>query len=240
MMFRGGRSLTPSRAALTAATSTKGTEAFPCPIPSTVPLLDLRKQYDEIADEIQEVLDPILKSQNFILGPEVDALRKELADYCQTEFALGVSSGTDALLLALMALDIGPGDEVITSPYTFFATAGSIQRVGAKPVFVDIDPVTFNIDPNQIEDRITPRTKGIMPVHLYGQCADMEAINDIARRHICRSLKMPPNRSAPSTWGSGPARSGTVGALSFFPSKNLGAFGDAGAVVTQDKTSTRR
>ncbi|MBY0589398.1 DegT/DnrJ/EryC1/StrS family aminotransferase [bacterium] len=203
--------------------------------PVNVPLLDLRKQYDEIADEIQEVLEPLLRSQTFILGPEVDALEKELADYCQTEFALGVSSGTDALLMSLMALEIGPGHEVITSPYTFFATAGSVTRVGAKPVFVDIDPVTFNIDPNQIEERITPRTKAIMPVHLYGQCADMEAINDIARRHHLSVIEDAAQSIGAEYMGQRAGSLGTVGALSFFPSKNLGAFGDAGAVVTQDR-----
>lgn len=202
--------------------------------PTNVPILDLRRQYDEIADEIQEALEPMLRSQAFILGPEVDKFEAELAEYAQCEHALGVSSGTDALLLALMALDVGPGHEVITSPYSFFATAGVIARLGATPVFADIDPVTFNIDPQQIEDRITERTRAIIPVHLYGQCSDMEPINDIARRHGLAVIEDAAQSIGAEYQGRRAGSLGTIGCFSFFPSKNLGAFGDAGAVTTND------
>lgn len=202
--------------------------------PYSVPLLDLRRQYEDIAEEVQEVLQPLMDSQNFILGPEVDHFERELADYCQTEHALGVSSGTDALLLALMALDIGPGHEVITSPYTFFATGGTIARTGATPIFADIDPVTFNIDPARIADHITPRTRAIMPVHLYGQCADMDAINEIAAEHGLAVIEDAAQSIGAEYHGRRAGSLGTVGCLSFFPSKNLGAFGDAGAVTTND------
>ena len=202
--------------------------------PTNVPILDLRKQYDEIADEIREALEPMLQSQNFILGPEVDKFESELGEYAQCDHALGVSSGTDALLLAMMALDIGHGHEVITSPYSFFATAGVIARLGATPVFADIDPVTFNIDPQQIEDRITDRTRAIIPVHLYGQCADMDAINDIARRHDLAVIEDAAQSIGAEYHGKRAGSLGTIGCFSFFPSKNLGAFGDAGAVTTND------
>jgi dTDP-4-amino-4,6-dideoxygalactose transaminase len=189
---------------------------------TTVPLLDLKPQYASIKAEIQEAINRVCDSQYFILGPEVQALEKELAAYCHTEFALGVSSGTDALLVAMMALDIQPGDEVITTPYTFFATAGSVARLGAKAVFVDIDAKTFNIDPAKIEAKITPKTKAIMPVHLYGQCADMDPMMEIARQHNLYVIE------------DAAQAIGHVGCLSFFPSKNLGAFGDGGAVTTND------
>lgn len=199
-----------------------------------VPILDLRAQYSEIADEIREAIEPLLASQSFILGPEVEAFEAELARYCQSKHALGVSSGTDALLLAMMALGIGPGDEVITTPYTFFATAGSIVRVGAVPVFVDIDPVTFNIDPEAIESRITRRTKAILPVHLYGQCAEMAPILELADRHGLSVIEDAAQSIGAEYGGRRAGSMGTVGCLSFFPSKNLGAFGDAGAVTTND------
>lgn len=201
---------------------------------TSVPILDLKDQFAEIASEIEQAIWPIMQSQSFILGPEVAHFEQEIADYCQTEFALGVSSGTDALLLALMALDIGPGDEVITSPYTFFATGGVIARVGATPVFVDIDPATFNIDPARIEDRITPRTRAIMPVHLFGQCVAMDTVNAIAQRHGLTVIEDSAQSIGAEYHGRRSGSLGNIGCLSFFPSKNLGAFGDAGAVTTSD------
>ncbi|MFZ4795301.1 MAG: DegT/DnrJ/EryC1/StrS family aminotransferase, partial [Blastocatellia bacterium] len=150
---------------------------------TAIPLLDLKAGYGLIRDEIRSVLDRVIESQSFILGKEVEGLEAEVADYSQCSYGVGVSSGTDALMVALMAIEIRPGDEVITTPYTFFATAGTISRLGAKPVFVDIDPRSYNIDPAEIERVITPRTRAIMPVHLYGQMAEMDPIMEIAGRH---------------------------------------------------------
>ncbi len=161
------------------ATSTNSTPERPSE-PIAVPALDLKAQYRSIRDEIEPVVQAVLESQGFVLGPEVSGLEAEIARYCGAAHGIGCASGSDALLLPLLALGIGPGDEVITSPYTFFATAGSIWRTGAKPVFVDIDPVTYNLDPGQLEAAVTPRTKVVIPVHLYGQTADMDAINIIA------------------------------------------------------------
>ncbi len=198
-----------------------------------VPLLDLKAHHEPIKAEIFKVFEEVFESQYFILGPQVSDLETQIAAYCQSDFAIGVSSGTDALLIALMALDIGHGDEVITTPYTFFATAGTIARVGAKPVFVDIDPVTYNIDPEKIEAAITPATKAIMPVHLYGQVADMTRIRAIADKH---GLKMIEDAAqaigAENAEGKRAGSYGDIGCFSFFPSKNLGAMGDGGIVVT--------
>jgi dTDP-4-amino-4,6-dideoxygalactose transaminase len=206
-----------------------------------VPLLDLKPQYRALKSELDAALLRVSESQYFILGPEVKALEAATAKYSGCKFGIGISSGTDALLIALMALEIGAGDEVITSPYTFFATAGTIARVGARPVFVDIEPGSFNISPDAIEQAITPRTRAIMPVHLYGQVADMDPIMDIARRHGLRVIE-----DAAQAIGSEDAHGrracsmGDIGCLSFFPTKNLGAFGDAGACVTNDETLAAR
>ena len=199
-----------------------------------IALLDLKAQYETIRPEIHDAIDRVVQSQRFVLGPEVEALEVELAEYCEARHAIGVSSGSDALLVALMALDVGPGDEIITSPYTFFATGGSIARLGATPVFVDIDPVTFNIDPAQIEARVTSRTKGIIPVHLFGQCADMDAVNRIAGRHSLFVIEDAAQAIGAEYGGRRAGSLGTVACFSFFPSKNLGAFGDGGAVTTND------
>jgi dTDP-4-amino-4,6-dideoxygalactose transaminase len=199
-----------------------------------VPLLDLKPQYAPIKEEIQAALNRVCDSQYFIMGPEVSELESELAAYCQTQFALGVSSGTDALILALMAIDLKPGDEVITTPYTFFATAGSVARLGATAVFADIDPQTYNLDPAQLEAKITPKTRAIMPVHLYGQCADMDPIMEIAQKHNLYVIEDAAQAIGSEYKGRRAGSIGHIGCFSFFPSKNLGAFGDGGAVSTND------
>ena len=202
-----------------------------------VPLLDLTTQYGPLRSEIRDAMDRVCDSQHFILGSEVTALEQEIAAFCDVGFAIGVSSGTDALLAALMALDIGPGDEVVTSPFSFFATAGVIARLGARPVFADIEEHTFNIDARRISDKITPRTKAILPVHLFGRCADNEAIAEIARQHGLAVIDDAAQAiGAQDQQGRCAGTTGAIGCFSFFPSKNLGAFGDAGMAVTQDAT----
>lgn len=199
-----------------------------------VPLLDLKKQYQGLKDEILPVLHQIMESQMFIMGHEVEGLEREVADYSGCKYGIGISSGTDALLIALMALDLQAGDEVITSPYTFFATAGCIHRVGAVPVFVDIDPATFNLIPELVEQAITPRTKAIMPVHLFGQAADMEPLMGIARRNGLRVIEDAAQAIGSEYDGQRAGSMGDMGCFSFFPSKNLGGFGDGGMVTTND------
>jgi dTDP-4-amino-4,6-dideoxygalactose transaminase len=201
---------------------------------NAIPLLDLRVQYASIRDEIQIALDRVLASQHFILGPEVEAFEHEMAAYCGCQFAIGVSSGTDALLVALMATDLRPGDEVITSPYSFFATAGAVARLGARPVFADIDPATFNLDPAQIESRITSRTRAIIPVHLFGQMADMDAVMALAAKHNLPVIEDAAQAIGAEIDGMRAGTIGTAGCLSFYPTKNLGGFGEGGMVVTND------
>ena len=190
-----------------------------------VPLLDLKAQYQTIKPEIDAVVADVFESQYFINGPDVVACEEEVAAYTQSVGACGVSSGTDALVLALMAEGIGAGDEVISVPYTFFATTGSIHRVGATPVFVDIDPVTFNMDASQIEAKITEKTKAIMPVHLYGQTADMEAIMAIAEKHNLLVIEDGAQAIGSEFKGKRAGSFGDYGTYSFFPSKNLGGAG---------------
>jgi dTDP-4-amino-4,6-dideoxygalactose transaminase len=199
-----------------------------------VKLLDLTAQYLPIRNEIRRVIDEVCDSQALILGPYVERFEKKLAEYCQTKHAIGVSSGTDALLCALMALGIGPGDEVICPSFTFFATAGSIARLGATPVFVDIERHSFNIDPAQIEAKITPRTRAILPVHLFGQCAKMEEINQIAAKHGLKVIEDAAQAIGATRQGKPACSLSFAGCLSFYPTKNLGAFGDAGAICTSD------
>jgi dTDP-4-amino-4,6-dideoxygalactose transaminase len=205
-----------------------------------VPLLDLKAQYAPLRDKMRRVVDEVFESQYFIMGPAVAECEKLIADYSHSAHAVGVSSGTDALIMALMAEDIGPGDEVITTPYTFFATAGSIARLGASPVFVDILPDTFNIDPAQIEAKITKNTKAIMPVHLYGQCADMDPIGDIATRHGLTIIEDAAQAIGSEYNGRRAGSMGRYGCFSFFPSKNLGAAGDGGMVVTNDDEAAEK
>ncbi len=201
-----------------------------------VPLLDLRAQYATIRDEIRGVIDRVCDSQHFILGSEVAALEEEVASFCGARFAVGVSSGTDALLAALMAIGVGPGDEVITSTYSFFATAGVIARLGAKPVFVDIEPTTFNLIPKAAVERINSRTKAIVPVHLFGRCAEMDLLLEATHaRNIPLIEDAAQAIGAFDTKARTAGTMGAIGCLSFFPSKNLGAFGDGGMVVTNDE-----
>ena len=201
-----------------------------------VPLLDLKAQYKTIKSEVMKAIEAVCDEQGFILGPRVAELEQAVAKYVGVPHAVGCASGSDALLLSMMALGIGHGDEVITVPFTFFATAGSISESGARPVFVDIEAESFNMDPSKIESKITPRTKAIMPVHLYGQCADMDAI---------LSFGLPVIEDAAQAIGAEykgrrAGSMGVMGCLSFFPTKNLGGFGDAGMVVTNDAALAER
>ncbi|MBR6059841.1 MAG: DegT/DnrJ/EryC1/StrS family aminotransferase [Victivallales bacterium] len=205
-----------------------------------VPLLDLKPQYESLKEEIQKGLADLCATQMFILGPHIVELEEKVARYCQAGYGCAVSSGSDALLITMMAEGIGHGDEVITSPYTFFATAGAIARVGATPVFVDIDPITYNINPALIEAKITSRTKAIIPVHLYGQMADMEAIMEIAKRHGLVVIEDAAQSIGAECNGRRAGSIGDYGCLSFFPSKNLGGFGDAGMVVSNNKEKAHR
>jgi dTDP-4-amino-4,6-dideoxygalactose transaminase len=199
-----------------------------------VPLLDLKAQYCALKGELDAAITEVMESQNFILGPKVQECENAIARYSGCSFAVGVSSGTDALLICLIAEGIGPGDEVITTPYTFFATVGSIARTGATPVFADIDPVTYNIDASQIEAKITPRTRAIVPVHLYGQMADMDSILQTARRYGLVIIEDAAQAIGAEHRGRRAGSLGDYGCFSFFPSKNLGAAGDGGMVVTND------
>jgi dTDP-4-amino-4,6-dideoxygalactose transaminase len=204
-----------------------------------VPLLDLRAQYRPLRDDILAAITRVCDSQQFIGGPEVEALEHELAAFAGVPHAIGVSSGTDALLAAFMALGIGAGDEVITPTFSFFATAGCIVRLGATPKLVDIDPATFNIDPMGVERAITPRTKAIVPVHLYGLCADMDAIDAIATRAGVPVIEDAAQAIGAGYHGRQAGSMGAAGCFSFFPSKNLGAFGDGGFVTTADEALAR-
>ncbi len=205
-----------------------------------IPLLDLKLQYATIRDEVLRVTEEVYESQYFILGKRVDDFERDFAAYCHSKHAIGVSSGTDALLVALMVLGIKPGDEVIVPAYSFFATAGVVDRVGATPVFVDIDLADYNIDPQLIERKITKRTKAIMPVHLYGQTAAMGEINAIAKKHGIPVIEDAAQAVGAAYEGRRAGALGLIGCFSFFPSKNLGAFGDAGAVTTDDEALAQK
>lgn len=206
----------------------------------SVPFFDLKLQHAAIADELKFAINRVVDSGVYILGSEVEALENEIAAYSECKFGIGISSGTDALIVALLALDIRPGDEVITTPFSFFATASTIARLGARPVFVDIEPDSYNLDPDKIEAAITPRTKAIMPVHLYGQMAEMDAIMDIARQHNLFVIEDAAQAIGAEYKGRRAGSIGHFGSFSFYPSKNLGGIGDAGMLVTNDATLATR
>jgi dTDP-4-amino-4,6-dideoxygalactose transaminase len=197
-----------------------------------IPILDLKAQYATIKDEVIAAISEVCESQAFALGPAVAEFEKNVAAYCGSKHAIGVSSGTDALLVSLMALDVKPGDEVITTPFSFFATAGCVSRLGARPVFVDIDPDTYNVDPAGIEEKITRKTRAIIPVHLFGQLARMEAIAEIAQRHNLAVVEDAAQAIGASRNGTLAGNFGDCGCFSFYPTKNLGGFGDGGLVTT--------
>jgi dTDP-4-amino-4,6-dideoxygalactose transaminase len=218
------------------STSTKIDPKVPSTAKTVVPLLDLKAQHAAVKDQVAKAVQAVFESQQFVLGPAVGECEKKIAEYSGCPFGVGVTSGTDALLVAMMAEGIGPGDEVITTPYTFFATAGSIARLGAMPVFVDVCPKTYNLDVSQIEARVTGRTKAIIPVHLYGQCADMDAILAVAGRHKLVVIEDAAQAIGSEWKGRRAGSMGDYGCFSFFPSKNLGCAGDGGMVVTRDAT----
>lgn len=198
-----------------------------------VPMLDLSEQYSSLRDEMLQVLDDVMKSSRFILGDNVKKLEKDVAAYSNVPYGIGVANGSDAIHIALQACGVGAGDEVITTPFTFFATAGAIVRCNATPVFVDIDPVTFNIDPSKIEEKVTDKTKAIIPVHLYGQMADMDPIVEIAKKHKLFIIEDAAQAIGATYKGKTVGELSDAGTYSFFPTKNLGAYGDAGMIVTK-------
>ncbi len=205
-----------------------------------VPMLDLVAQYNTIRDEVRAAVDEVLETQRCIGGPKVAALEQALAAYCECDCGVGASSGTDAILNALMSLGVGPGDEVVTTPFTFFATAGCVSRLGARPAFVDIDPKTYNLDPSGLEAAVTDSTKVILPVHLFGQCADMDTILDLAGDRGIAVVEDAAQAIGATYKGRKAGSMGTCGCFSFFPSKNLGAAGDGGMIVTRDASLAER
>ncbi len=205
-----------------------------------VPLIDLRGQHQFLRPQLLEAVERVIDSQQFVLGSEVEALEEEIADYCTAEFAIGCASGSDALLLAFMSLDLKAGDEVITTPFTFFATGASITRLGAHPRFVDIDPRTYNIDPAQVEAAINPKTRAILPVHLYGQCADMDRLLEISKRHGLPIVEDAAQAIGAEDRGRRAGSMGQIGCFSFYPTKNLGGAGDGGMLVTDEPALAQR
>jgi dTDP-4-amino-4,6-dideoxygalactose transaminase len=199
-----------------------------------VPLIDIKRQYKPIRADIDRAIKNVIDHAGFILGPEVKSFEAEIASYCNVKHAIGVASGTDALLLALRACGVGPGTEVITSAFSFFASAGVISRLGARPVFVDIDPDTYNMDPERIESAVTDHTRVIMPIHLFGQCADMDPIVAIAGKHNLKVIEDAAQAIGSKYKNRMAGTIGDAGCFSFFPTKNLGAAGDGGMIVTDD------
>jgi dTDP-4-amino-4,6-dideoxygalactose transaminase len=214
--------------------------AMPVKAMMQVPLLDLKAQYADIKSDVDQAVHRVLDSARFIGGPEVSGLEEEIARYCGTPHAIGCASGTDALLLALRGLDVGPGDEVVTSAFSFFASAGTIANVGARPVFVDIDPRTFNLDAHRLEAAITPLTKAVVAVHLFGQCCDLTAVKAVCDKHQLFLIE-DAAQAIGSEWEGHRAGSvGDLGSFSFFPSKNLGAAGDGGMMTARDAALAER
>ncbi|MFN2531702.1 MAG: DegT/DnrJ/EryC1/StrS family aminotransferase [Pyrinomonadaceae bacterium] len=205
-----------------------------------VPLIDLRGQHELVRSELTSAILRVLDSQQFVLGAEVENFESKIAEYCSTEFAIGCASGSDALLLALMALDVGDGDEVITTPFTFFATGAAITRLRALPRFVDIEPDTYNLDPTKVEEAITPRTKAILPVHLYGQCANMQPLLEISKRRGVPIVEDAAQAIGAQDKGHQAGSMGALGCFSFYPTKNLGAAGDGGMIVTNTREYSDR
>jgi dTDP-4-amino-4,6-dideoxygalactose transaminase len=205
-----------------------------------IPMLDLKAQFAKYKSELMQAVEEVCDSQILCLGPAVERFEKEAADYCGCKYAIGVSSGTDAILVSLMALGIEPGDEVITTPFTFFATAGVVSRLGARPVFVDVDNETYNIDPGKIEEKITEKTRAIIPVHLFGQMAQMKPIMDIARSRELPVIEDAAQAMGAKQDGSQAGSIGDIGCISFYPAKNIGAFGDAGLVTTNNAELAER
>jgi dTDP-4-amino-4,6-dideoxygalactose transaminase len=207
---------------------------------AAMPFLDLKAQFSAIREEVLAAMTRVMESQQLIMGPEVAALEREIAQLARCRFAVGCASGSDALLLALMSCGVGPGDEVLTTPFTFVATAGSIARLGARPVFVDIDPTTYNVDPLRLDIAISPRTRAIMPVHLFGLPAEMDSILDIAQQHNLPVIEDAAQAIGAEYRGKPAGSMGRAGCFSFFPSKNLGAAGDGGMIVTNDPGTADR
>jgi dTDP-4-amino-4,6-dideoxygalactose transaminase len=205
-----------------------------------VPLLDLQAQYASLRDEVRPAIERVLESQRFVLGDEVRRLESSIAEYCQAKNAVGCASGSDALLLALMALDIKAGDEVVTTPFSFFATGSCIARLGARPVFVDIDPATYNLDVSQVADVITSRTRAIIPVHIYGQCAEMDPLLALGERHGIPVIEDAAQAIGATEHGRRAGSMGAIGCFSFYPTKNLGGAGDGGIVTTNDEQLAQR
>jgi dTDP-4-amino-4,6-dideoxygalactose transaminase len=199
-----------------------------------VPLIDLQAQYASIRDGVREAVDRVFQSQHFVMGPDVAALEAEVAGYCQTKQAIGCASGSDALLLALMALDLRAEDEVVTTPFSFFATGSAIARLGARPVFVDIDPLTYNLNVDLIAAAITSRTRAVLPVHLYGQCADMDRLIALCESKGLVLIEDAAQAIGAEYFGRRAGSMGKAGCFSFYPTKNLGAAGDAGIITTSD------
>lgn len=207
---------------------------------NAIPLLDLRAQFALICDEICAAIDDVIASQQFVLGPQVAALEQEMARYCGRRFGIGVGSGTDALMLALAVHGIGPGDDVIVPAFSFVATAGAVSAVGARPVFADIEPGTFNLDPAQVESKITAKTRAVIPVHLYGLPAEMDRIAELAARHGLLVIEDNAQAIGASYHGRRTGSFGELGCVSFYPSKNLGAYGDAGMILTDSEDLAAR
>ena len=210
------------------------------PGPEPIPQLDLKAQFAAISVEVRAAVDEVLASQQFVLGPQNAALEQEVAGICGAKFGVGVASGTDALLLSLRVCGVGPGDEVVAPPFTFIATGGAVTALGARPVFADIDPATYNLDIRQLESKITPKTKAIVAVHLYGLPAEMDTILEIARRHNVRVIEDAAQAIGASYKGRPAGSMGDMGCISFYPTKNLGAYGDAGMIVTNSTELAER